>query len=298
MRRSIVAATAAIAVSAALFFAWRQSSMYSSQSVWASAERPAAQDSASARPRRSTPLPVGDFDRIRGDLEVRARAGDAEAAYRLGTIMARCREYRKIPGGVFTDAVAQVFAAFGKGLRIYGSTVEDDRVLDTMLYSKAELDRVCAGAEGLAATTREADAHAWLLQAAMQGHVRAKAEYGRHAFDEFQGTNELVENATEVAVRRERARAFLQQAFDAGEPEALAALAQAHGPVPYLGHDPEAGLAYWLAYRRTGAGSKLPAGMASLVEENFAKELRPMQADRARQRAPGIARDFFDGVAR
>ncbi len=293
MRKPVIAAAAAIAVSTTLFVAWRQSPLHSSQSARVSAVRSAAQESAISRPGRSTPLPVGDFGRIRGELEVRASAGDAAAAYRLGTTMARCREYRKIPGGVFTEAVAQVFAAFGKGVRIYGSTLEDDRVLDSMLHYKAELDRVCAGAEGLAENTRAADAHAWLLQAAMQGHARARAEYVRYAFDEFPTTNDLMENAAEVASRRERARDFVQQALDAGEPEALAALAQAHGPAPYLGHDPEAAMAYWLAYRRTGPGRQLPAGVTSLAEETFAKDMTPTQVDRARQRAHAILRRFL-----
>lgn len=252
------------------------------------ADAPAA-DAAPA----SAPLPQGAFQDIRQELEVRARAGDAQAAYRLGQVISRCREYQSLPGGgAFTEMLARIIAKADSGMSVNGRRLDDPDLLDVMLYGKQQLDAVCGEVGDLPPSVRKGDARAWFELAAERGHAKAMVDYAAFAFEEFATEADLLDNAAEVAARRERARGYLRRAFETGEPESLLALAASHGHRPYLGRNITDALAYWKAYRRTGEGSKLPAGVARMMEAQLLGLASPQQLRDSERRSLEIQQAF------
>jgi TPR repeat protein len=253
----------------------------------------AAEGSAGNAAPASAPLPQGAFRDIRQELEVRARAGDAQAAYRLGQVIGRCREYQSLPGGgAFTEMLAQMIAKADSGVSVGGRRLDDPELLDVMLYGKEQLDAICAEVGDLPPSVRKGDARAWFELAAERGHAKAMVDYTAFAFEEFATEADLLDNAAEVAARRERARGYLRRAFEAGEPESLLALAASHGHKPYLGRNITDALAYWKAYRRTGEGSKLPAGVARMMEAQLLGLASPQQLRDSERRSLQILQAF------
>lgn len=248
------------------------------QQVGRNADAPPA--SSDGLTRRRDPLPAGPFNAVRDELERRAHAGDAEAAYRLGHVMANCRRYEPMADGVFADMLVKGGGMLRGMMRIAGRPVEEQEMLDILVYSKELMDRTCAGAIDLAATVDPGDAHRWIDRAAALGHPRAMAEYSQVAFAEFQTHHALLDNADEVARRRDRAEVLLDGALRAGEPTALAAAAKWHGSDGVRRGDPVRALAYWLAYSRSSEGRALPRAVLKLGRERFTSGL---DAARVRQ---------------
>ncbi|MGH8081889.1 MAG: hypothetical protein ACREP7_15045 [Lysobacter sp.] len=247
-----------------------------------------APDSAPA----GLPLPKGSFQDVRNELEIRARAGDAQAAYRLGQMIGSCFDYKSIPTGMFTEVLAKAIAHFGGNIRMEGRKLDDPDVLDTMLYAKDEADRICGSVGTFPASVKKGDARIWYEMAAERGHAKAMAEYGNIAFLEFPSDAQLLDHAAEVAARRERARGYLRRAFEAGEPESLLMLAVAHGSQPYLGRDMTDSLAYFKAYRQTPEGRKVPDGPARLLESRLLALVSPQQVRDSAQRSVEILQAF------
>lgn len=239
-----------------------------------------------------SPLPKGRFQDIRAELEVRARAGDARAAYRLGEVLSRCLDYKPIPGGEFTEMLARAMASSSDNVRIGGRKLDDPDLLDMALYAKDQADTICKDVGELSGSARKGEARAWLQLAAEQGHTKAMAEYGAFAFDDMASSGDLLDNVEEVVARRELARGYLRRAFEAGEPESLVALAVAHGSKPYLGRDPIQALAYFKAYLRTDAGRKWPRGLINMFEEQLTAGASPSQSREAERRSLQIAQAF------
>ncbi|ALN63490.1 hypothetical protein GLA29479_2624 [Lysobacter antibioticus] len=237
-------------------------------------------------------MPQGSFLETHKELEVRARAGDARAAYRLGQIISRCREYRPIPGGAFTEMLAQAIAKAGSSMSLGGRRMDDPDLLDTLLYGKDRMDAICGEVGDLPASVRKGDARAWFELAAEGGHAKAMVDYAAFAFEEFPSDADLLDNAAEVLARRERARGYLRRAFEAGEPESLLALAASHGHRAYLGRNMTDALAYWKAYRRTGEGSRLPQGVARMMEAQLLEHANPQQVRDSERRSLEILQAF------
>jgi TPR repeat protein len=237
------------------------------------------------------PLPEGSFAAVRGTWESRARAGDAEAAYRLGSVLGACRTYQPMPYSAFASLIARM-AALGDGVRIGGRTIDDDLSLDAMLERKQELDELCEGVDGLAASSDIDEAQAWLARAAEQGHVLAMSRYTDYAFAAFPTDAELLANATEVARRRERARLWMQRAVEAGEIESLFAMAMAYGPNGILGDDPVRALAYLQSYRESGG---IRDDAARLGEALLREYAGPEQLAQAAALSPRITHAFRNG---
>ncbi|MGO4261032.1 hypothetical protein [Lysobacter sp. TAB13] len=240
----------------------------------------------------AAPLPTGAFRDIHKELEVRARAGDAPAAYRLGQIISRCREYKPIPGGEFTQMLAGAIAHASGAIRMGSRKLDDPDLLDMLLYAKNEADAICGGVGDLPASVRKGDARLWFELAAERGHTKAMTDYGRFAFDDFASDVDLLDKADEVVARRERARGYLRRAFESGEPESLLALAAAHGNMPFLGRDTTESLAYWKAYRQTAPGRKLPAGVVNMMEEQLPAASNPQQVRDSQLRSAEIMQAF------
>ena len=228
-----------------------------------------------------TPLPVAPFDSVRVELESSANAGDAEAAYRLGHVVARCMSYEPVSDNAFDDMIAKASVMFGRSLRIGGRAIDDQDLLDVFLYSKDELDRTCAGTGELRRSGRVGDAYSWIHRAAELGHTGAMAEYADHALTEFGSHADLLDHAAEVARRREIARKMLDQALRSGEPKALAAMAKAHGDAGLLRRDRIRALAYWNAYQETTEGLALPPGLQRMGDEHYRRALDATQQSRA-----------------
>lgn len=240
----------------------------------------------------AVPLPQGSFLDTHRELEVRARAGDVRAAYRLGQVISRCREYQPIPGGAFTEMLAQAIAKAGGSMRWGGRRMDDPDVLDALLYGKDRMDAICGDVGDLPASVSKGDARAWFELAAEGGHTKAMVDYAAFAFEEFPSEADLLDNAAEVVARRERARGYLRRAFEAGEPEALLALAASHGHNAYLGRNMTDALAYWKAYRRTGEGSQLPQGLARMMEAQLLEHANPQQIRDSERRSLEIQQAF------
>lgn len=238
------------------------------------------------------PLPQGSFLETHKELEIRARAGEARAAYRLGQVISRCREYQSIPGGAFTEMLAQAIAKAGSSMTLGGRRMDDPDLLDALLYGKDRMDAICGDVGGLPASVRKGDARAWFELAAEGGHAKAMVDYAAFAFEEFPSDADLLDNAAEVVARRERARGYLRRAFEAGEPESLLALAAAHGHKAYLGRNMTDALAYWKAYRRTGEGGKLPQAVAKMMEAQLLERADPQQVRDSERRSAEISRAF------
>ncbi len=248
--------------------------------------------SAPAAASRQAPLPRGRFQDIRAELEVRARAGDAQAAYRLGEVLGRCRNYQPMPGGEFAEMLARATAKGSTQVRIGGRSLDDPQLLDAVLYFKDRADAICGDVGDLSASARVGDARAWLELAAERGHARAMVDYGEFAFEDLPSDGDLLDHAAEVARRRELARAYLHRAFQAGEPESLLALAVAHGSKPYLGRDMTEALAYFKAYRGTEAGRRMPPGVQGFVEQQLIASGDAPQAAETDRRAAQILQAF------
>lgn len=254
------------------------------------ASAPGAAPTASSSPR---PLPAGRFQDIRGALEVRARAGDAQAAYRLGEVLGRCPGYEPMPGGAFTDLLARTIAKSGTTmLRIGDRKLDDPDVLDMMLYAKDQADAICGDVGDLAGSVRKGEAREWMELAAERGHTQAMVDYGNFAFEDLPSDGDLLDHAEEVAQRRERARGYLRRAFEAGDADAMLALAAAHGNKPYLGRDTTQSLAYFKAYRRTAAARKLPRGVINMIEQQLTQNASAQELRDSEQRSAQILQAF------
>lgn len=215
------------------------------------------------------PLPAGTFDANRAVLEDAAQRGDAEASFRIGQALAYCLRYRPVPAAQLTQMLASAIAEVGDAVRIGGRPVGDDRNIDLFLYAHAEGERLCAGTDSLRETPPAGTAYGHIARAAAQGHPGAMALYPQVAFEEFQDPAALVDNATEVARRRDLARTMLEAAIRAGEPDALRNAAGAYASDGWLPADPPRALAYWFAYLGTPDGQRLPEGLRMEMETKF-----------------------------
>ncbi|MFZ5656689.1 MAG: hypothetical protein ACOY37_06475 [Pseudomonadota bacterium] len=244
------------------------------------------------------PLPQGDFRTTRALLESRALAGDAEAAFRLGEVIGRCRKYESISDSTFATLLAGLAGMLDRGLRLGDERISGTEAIGLLSDAKADADALCEGTAGMTASMSLADAHRWNHHAATLGHTRAMAAYADHAFSEFPTVADLVDNAAEVARRRETARAMIERALRAGEPEALRALAIAHGTDGWMRRDPVLALAYWQAYRLTPAGQALSSTVAALVERQLRSRVDPVGEARARGLARALLARHFREAAK
>lgn len=227
----------------------------------------------------------GRFDAQRAELEARAAGGDAAAAYRLGEVIALCLDYKPMPAGEFTAMLARLVAGVGKAARFGEEPLDSETTIDLFLFAYEEAERICDQTDGLRANPPTQDAFHWISRAAASGHPMAMARYGDVAFKPFKETAELLDNAAEVARRRELTRAYAERALRAGEPAALLALAKGHSAEGILEPDPVRALSYWLAYRQTAAAKRLPAAMLRMGEEKAAAGMSPSARALAEQEA-------------
>lgn len=254
------------------------------------AERTTASSSGDALV--ATPVPEGPFDVVRPRLENAAAAGDPDAAFRLGRALMHCLDYRPITDGALVELMTELIANAGSSIRIGGRALDDEVSIDTVLFAQEETRRTCADTASLRARPPALDAHAYIEQAARAGHPGAAALYPELVFREFRTPVELIENAEEVARRRDHARAYLLAAVRTGEPEALLAASRAYSVNGWLAPDPEQALTYWLAYTRTDAFARIPASLAS---ERTA-ELEAMATASQQERAAARAAHIFDAA--
>lgn len=179
------------------------------------------------------PDPFGPPDLIGqhypGLLE-RATAGDTDAMVELGRWLMGCRAALRDPDArQLHERLEQNLAPRRDG-RMRG--VEDiRRTRDFHERSLLEhVDCVALGAE------RVGTALGWIERAARAGDHRAMADFARYAFDrhEYETEEDLVQDLDEVIRRRDLARAWIQEALDAGERGALGYLSNDYGTLfPY-----------------------------------------------------------------
>ena len=244
------------------------------------------------------PLPVGDFRTTRALLESRAMAGDAAAAFRLAEVIGRCQKYQSVSDSTFATILAGLVGLFDGGMRMGDERISGTEAIGLFSDAKAEADALCEGTDGMKVAMSPADAHRWNHHAATLGHTRAMAAYADHAFLEFPKAADLMDHAAEVARRRETARLMLDRALRAGEPEALKALAIAHGKDGWMRRDPVLALAYWEAYRLTPAGQELSSTMASITERQLRSRVDPAGEARARGLARALLARHFQEAAK
>lgn len=298
MRRSLVLAAVAVAVIAALGW-WalraRQPAVPPQQMTAAGTGHGTA-PAANPHP----PLPSGTFDATRAVLEDAAQRGDPEASFRIGRALAYCTRYRPVPGGELTRMLAQAIAEAGDSVRIAGRPLGDERSIDLFLYAHAEGERLCTGTDSLRERPPAGTAYEHVARAAAQGHPGAMALYPEVAFEEFQDQAALVENAGEVARRRDRAGRMLEAAIRAGEAVALRNAATAYAANGWLPADPPRALAYGLAYLRTPAGQRLPDSLRAEMEATLLQGHSAETVHKARSHALELlaAHDWQSGDRR
>lgn len=240
--------------------------------------QPDAFQTEAAAPRGPSTDPAlleAPFDTVRPQLEASASRGDARAAYRLGTTIAGCMHYKPMTDTGFDRLLSQAAAAGGEAVRIGARALGDDETIDMLLYAHGETTRLCADTEALRQDPPTRDAFHWIALAAERGHPPAMAVYGQHAFAEFATDADLVENAVEVARRRERAKAFLDSAMTLGEPAAFVTSAGAHAAEGWLTPDPQLAYTHLLVYLQTQDGRKMPPSLRRTVEETYVRGLTP-----------------------
>lgn len=218
---------------------------------------------------RSSPQPVpqGDFTRNRATLETLARAGNAEAAQRLGDVLRHCAPARITPPaasgylswtGVHPNTRTQRTEPTPPAADLVDLGGLGVLAPNTYLMP-AEIERIalCDGVRHYTEADRAA-AYDWLVLAADLGSPPAMAQ----RFDlelEHIGTHPAarVEQAARLVALRPRARAMLHRAADMGEPRALARLSRAHASGDLAAKDAVLADAYELAadtmFARSGA---------------------------------------------
>lgn len=240
-------------------------------------------------------LPEGSFEANRKVLEDLARAGNAEAAFRIAEVIAYCREYVALDNSLFDELLVRLASWGGQAVSFAGRAFGDQLNIDLMLESKAMLDAKCDRVGDLSAENAES-AHAWMLRAASLGHLPAMAAYPAYAFASYTSHADLIDHADEVIVRRERARRWLEQSAAGGAPEALLAYANAHSEGGLLEHDPVRALAYLQAYAER---SDVAAAVVRWQRVNLQDKLSPEQvAEAERLAARLLAGERPAGVAR
>jgi hypothetical protein len=258
----------------------------------AASSSPSTRPGDGGRPASTSPLPTGPFDAVRDQLEQRASAGDAAAAYRLGRVIAGCRRYVEIDNGAFAGMLLRAAGTLG-GLLNGGSGDDERLVMDALIEQKAFMDDLCAGTGAMRRSATAADAQRWLALAAERGDVQAMALYGDAAFEEYPAAADLLDHADEVARRRDRARGWLASAYGKGEPEALFGYAKAYMRGDLFPQDDERALGWWLGYRRsTTQGSFGPAAAAA-----FERRLRNAVDAPTAARAEAFGRRVALGIS-
>lgn len=233
-------------------------------------------------PVAAPPLPQGPFDAVRTQLEHRASAGDAQAAYRLGAVIGQCRRYQPMDDTAFARAVVGAAGLFRQ--LVGGSGDDDERLaIDMLLENKVRLDELCKGTDALRRDAKAGDAARWLARAAELGDRRAMVEYADVAFEEFDDVAKMLDNAAEVARRRDRARAWLQAAREAGDTEAAFGFSKAYMRGDLYRIDRERALAWWLAYAAEGGDPG--RATATAIERRLRNELDSAAQARAERLA-------------
>ena len=214
-------------------------------------------------------VPLTDFSRNRATLEAMARAGNADAAFRLGEVLRACGPDA---GGPFAITMHRRLGGRNAGQRrehapgtvALDSTFRVDLgalgVLPPGTYLLPdEIERVtlCDGARDFTEADRAA-AYDWLVLAADLGVPRAMAM--RYDIElEHIGSDAAarIHQAGKLIALRPRASAMLQRAADIGEPHALARMAQARASGDLAERDPLLAQAYEIAadtmFQRIGA---------------------------------------------
>ena len=171
-----------------------------------------------AQPAQAQPLPPPGTPvaAMHDELAARARAGDVQAACRLGTELARCRSEQRL--GATTNFLKKSMAA-------HASNVSDASidVLATLQNKAEDAGALCDGVT----EQQMAEAIEFQRRAAERGDARMRLWYATYpALDkEF-----FLRDFDEWQRYREVALHYIQQALEAGVPEAPAVLAQVHEP--------------------------------------------------------------------
>lgn len=218
-------------------------------------------------------VPLTDFSHNRATLEAMARAGNADAAFRLGEVLRACgpdadgpfaidmhrrlsgrdarhrREREHVPGVLELDSSFRVDLG---GLGVLPPNTY-------LLPDEIERVTLCDGARDSTAADRAA-AYDWLVLAADLGAPRAMAM--RYDIElEHIGADAAarIDQAGRLIALRPRASAMLQRAADMGEPHALARMAQARASGDLAEPDALLAEAYEIAadtmFERIGAPS-------------------------------------------
>ncbi|MEN5062229.1 hypothetical protein [Luteimonas sp. TWI1416] len=229
---------------------------------------------------------------MRPQLEAAARAGDADAAFRIGMVLAYCLDYTPTAHNRLTGMIAEAIATMGSSITIDGRPLSDARNIDLTLFIQEQARRHCSDTDSVRANPPDMDAFHFVRLAAVRGHPGAMALYPDLAFREFASLNALIDNADEVEQRRNQARDLLATAVRMGEPDALLASSRAYGSDGWLPPDPERALAFWLAYAQTPAFQEIPETLATERLAKLEDATTLAQRARAAEQAAQILHSF------
>lgn len=184
-----------------------------------------------------------------------ADAGDISAAFELSIRLSACTEH----------ALREARASDQRDLELMENDKHNERLTDELRTvrnknSQFRLDQNAGSRRGCEKVPAELRAH-WLDgidRAARSGNVWAKLQYGQLAIGDYDSVAAIVANVDEVIARRDKARAYLFEALQSGDPRSLRALADSYA----IGSDstprlfaPDASKAYAYMYAGMLAGN-------------------------------------------
>lgn len=173
---------------------------------------------------------VGEVQR----LELRHRAGDAEAGYPLFTLLEQCAR---------APAIAEQLRRDRRELPA-GPVSLPDSVVNEASFLESECARLPPGL-----LARRFD---FLESAATHGDVRARVDFASYPPEYFATTDGLVRNAEKVVEFKAKAVAWLHNAADRGSPLALLKLAGLYREGVLVERDDVSALAFYLAWDEAG----------------------------------------------
>ena len=250
-----------------------------------SAKAHASQAVAIAHPAHALPdsnTPLGEAVRT---LREYAEAGDSDAAIDLSWRLSFCTEH--------------ALKVSEQGEQTLRDSVESDKadasVPDDFRVSRAEnaqrqIDEAIKQREACRALPSDlrADWLSWIDRAAQAGNSVAMRGYARMAAAEYYSASDVLADLDTAIERRDKARAYLQDALRLGDAEALRDIANAHrdsGKPEIYPFDPAQAYAY--AYAGTLAGISRGNDLDEVLSET-ARSLDGRQLADAEARGRGI----------
>lgn len=244
---------------------------------------------SSAASRLPTPAatapPPGAFETRLSGLERAATGGDPRAAADFGELLASCHDYVSMSAQQIEDSIVTGLAADEPPPLIGGKPVTAELLILLLQEWHKELERHCAGSEGIIDMERARPALDWLQRAADAGEVAAMTSYAREV---LVGAPSDGYSAGDAQARRQRGLDYLERAVAAGDARALQLRAELHTQGIVVAVDPVAAYADIYVFARTSLGRQWPPRLIELYLQALAQPLDAAQLAQAQRNGEAL----------